>query len=200
LQRGAVFLCTSVPYGSADGGHGCGFPSDARRAVAVVVVTSPCWLLGSCAWFLSELYGVSGAGGLLSCSRLAHPSGISNPVGLGLPSVVLRLSTTRRPPRAVRVFHASVLYGVSLLCDALRLQHVAHRRSGVVSAACNLLVTPPTQVVSARRVASDVRCLSTTSTMQCRGWVSADQGRSITPVWHRAGLSLLLARPACSSL
>ncbi|KAK1650655.1 hypothetical protein QYE76_068460 [Lolium multiflorum] len=57
-----------------DGGHGCGFPYDARRAVAVVVVTSPCWLLGSCVGFLSELYGVSGAGGLLSCSRLAHPS------------------------------------------------------------------------------------------------------------------------------
>jgi hypothetical protein len=38
------------------------------------------------------------AGGLRVCSRLAHPSGISNPSGLGLPSAVLCLSTTALTP------------------------------------------------------------------------------------------------------
>jgi hypothetical protein len=33
---------------------------------------------------LSELYGVSGVGGLCLWSRLAHPSGISDPCGVGV--------------------------------------------------------------------------------------------------------------------
>jgi hypothetical protein len=66
--------------------------------VAVVVVASSCRLLGSGLGFLSELCGMFGAGGLCACSRLAHPSGISDPVGLGLLSVVLCLSTTAATP------------------------------------------------------------------------------------------------------
>jgi hypothetical protein len=80
--------------------------------------------------------------------------------------------------------------GVSLLCDAFRLQLVAHMRRGVVSATCDLSATPSTQVVSVRSVVSDARGPSITSMVQCRCWVSADQSRSITPMEPRAGLSL----------
>ena len=89
---------------------------------------------------------------------------------------------------------------VCLHCDALRLQPVAHRRRGAVSAARNLSATPTTQMVLARCVVSDARCLSITSMVQCRGWVSADQGRSITPAMLHAGLSLPMSCHVSSSL
>ena len=85
---------------------------------------------------------------------------------------------------------------VSLPCDALRLQPVAHRRRGVVSAARNLSATPATQVVSVRSVVSDARCPSITSMVQCRCWVSADQCRLIAPASPQAGLSLPRVRRA----
>src|SRR4051812_4280859 len=51
-------ICAGVPHGNADGSHGCGLLSDARRVVAMVVVASSCRLLGSSVGSLSGLFGV----------------------------------------------------------------------------------------------------------------------------------------------
>jgi hypothetical protein len=67
----------------------------------------------------------------------------------------------------LRMPHARMLNGVSLLCDALRLQPVVHKRRGVVLAAHDLLATPSTQVVSVRCVVSDACCSWIMSMVQC---------------------------------
>jgi hypothetical protein len=75
--------------------------------------------------------------------------------------VVLCLSTTAAPPSAVRVLRVRVLYGVSLFCDALRLQPVVRMRHGQ----CHLGRTRPFGHTPTH-VVSDARCFSIKSTMQ----------------------------------
>ena len=52
--------------------------------MTLVVVASSCRLLGSCVGSLFKPNGVTGVGGLCACSRLAHPSGISDAGGVGV--------------------------------------------------------------------------------------------------------------------
>jgi hypothetical protein len=118
--------------------------------VALVVVASSCRLLGSGIGFLSELCGMFGTGGLCVCSQLAYPSGISDPVGLGLRSVVLCLSTT-----------VTLAYGVGSPCPSAP--------SGGTQASWHCLGRARPfghtldTVVSMRSVVSDARCPSITS-------------------------------------
>lgn len=191
VSAGAAPACSGVPHGSADGSHGCGLLSmcevsrgSGGGGFSLPVAKLLCWILVRA--LRRTLHGVV----FCACSRLAHPSGISNPCGVGVAlGVAMPFDYGSDPQRAVWVLHVRVLNGVTLPCDALRLHPMAHRRHGVVSAAHAPSATPTTQVVSVRCVVSDVRCPSITSMVQCRGWVSADQGRSFTPAMTRAGLS-----------
>ena len=160
--------------------------------MAVVVVVSPCRLLGSCVRILVGALWRVWCWWSMRVLSASLPFGYIEPRwGWGCPRWCLAFRLRRRPPRAARVVHATGIYGVSLHCDALQLQQW---HTGVMaSSRPRATLRPHPRHRWCRHVVWSRMCVA----FRLHRWCSVETGSRLTKVVRLLRQCFKLGCPSC---